>query len=395
MTIAVYDHAPKPPGSLDPATTITAVVELSKRTWLVGGHVPGLERRPLKKTEDRAAGLLRILTNWRKRAEQAGRSIAHIVVAFEAGRDGFWLARWLRRTGIEAFVIHPSSIPVPRGARVKTDRIDTGMLLRAFSAWLRGEPDACRMVAIPAREEEDLRRPSRERAELVTERTRLRNRIRSLLTVHGLSEINPNSPATFRKLEQLRTAEGEPLPPHARAEIERLFERLALVKNQIKVIEADYARRTVENKRVEGEHSFAAQARRRFQQLVTVTGMGAATAATLVAEVFMRNFADRRALARFVGLTGTPDESGSRRRDRGLMKAGSARVRHIMIQLAWRMLYHQPNSALVQWYRDRVAKANGAGRKTFIVALARKLLIALCRFVQSGQVPEGMRLATV
>jgi transposase len=395
MTIAVYDHAPKPPGSLDPATTITAVVELSKRTWLVGGHVPGLERRPLKKTEDRAAGLLRILTNWRKRAEQAGRSIAHIVVAFEAGRDGFWLARWLRRTGIEAFVIHPSSIPVPRGARVKTDRIDTGMLLRAFSAWLRGEPDACRMVAIPAREEEDLRRPSRERAELVTERTRLRNRIRSLLTVHGLSEINPNSPATFRKLEQLRTAEGEPLPPHARAEIERLFERLALVKNQIKVIEADYARRTVENKRVEGEHSFAAQARRRFQQLVTVTGMGAATAATLVAEVFMRNFADRRALARFVGLTGTPDESGSRRRDRGLMKAGSARVRHIMIQLAWRMLYHQPNSALVQWYRDRVAKANGAGRKTFIVALARKLLIALWRFVQSGQVPEGMRLATV
>jgi transposase len=395
MTIAVYDHAPKPPGSLDPATTITAVVELSKRTWLVGGHVPGLERRPLKKTEDRAAGLLRILTNWRKRAEQAGRSIAHIVVAFEAGRDGFWLARWLRRTGIEAFVIHPSSIPVPRGARVKTDRIDTGMLLRAFSAWLRGEPDACRMVAIPAREEEDLRRPSRERAELVTERTRLRNRIRSLLTVHGLSEINPNSPATFRKLEQLRTAEGEPLPPHARAEIERLFERLALVKNQIKVIEADYARRTVENKRVEGEHSFAAQARRRFQQLVTVTGMGAATAATLVAEVFMRNFADRRALARFVGLTGTPDESGSRRRDRGLMKAGSARVRHIMIQLAWRMLYHQPNSALVQWYRDRVAKANGAGRKTFIVALARKLLIALWRFVQSGQVPEGMRLATI
>jgi transposase len=173
MTIAVYDHAPKPPGSLDPATTITAVVELSKRTWLVGGHVPGLERRPLKKTEDRAAGLLRILTNWRKSAEQAGRSIAHIVVAFEAGRDGFWLARWLRRTGIEAFVIHPSSIPVPRGARVKTDRIDTGMLLRAFSAWLRGEPDACRMVAIPAREEEDLRRPSRERAELVTERTRL------------------------------------------------------------------------------------------------------------------------------------------------------------------------------------------------------------------------------
>ena len=395
MTIAVYDHAPKPPASLDHATTITAVVELSKRTWLVGGHVPGLERRPLKRAEDRAAGLLRILTTWRKRAEQAGRTIARIVVAFEVGRDGFWLARWLRRTGIEAYVIHPSSIPVPRGARVKTDRIDTGMLLRAFLAWLRGEPDACRMVAILTREEEDLRRPSRERAELVTERTRLTNRIRSLLTVHGLSEINPNTPATSRKLAQLRTAEGQPLPPNARAELERLFERLALVKKQIKAIEADYARHTAENKRVKGEHDLAAQARTLFQQLVTVTGVGAATAATLVAEVFMRSFADRRALARFVGLTGTPDESGSRRRDRGLMKAGSARVRHIMIQLAWRMLYHQPNATLVQWYRDRVAKANGAGRKTFIVALARKLLIALWRFVQSGEVPEGIRLATV
>jgi transposase len=260
------------------------------------------------------------------------------------------------------------------GARVKTDRIDTGMLLRAFSAWLRGEPDACRMVAIPTREEEDLRRPSRERAELVTERTRLRNRIRALLTLHGLSEVNPNTPATCRKLAQLRTAEDEPLPPNARAELERLFERFALIKKQIKGVEAAYGRHTAENMRGAGEHDLAAQAQRFFQQLVTVTGMGAATATLLVAEVFMRRFADRRALARFVGLTGTPDESGSRRRDRGLMKAGSARVRHVMIQLAWRMLYHQPNATLVQWYRDRVAKANGAGRKTFIVALARSVL---------------------
>jgi transposase len=193
----------------------------------------------------------------------------------------------------------------------------------------------------------------------------------------------------------LHTADGALLPPNARAEIERLFERLALIKKQIKVIEAYYAGHTAEKKRIDGERSLAAQARRRLQQLVTITGIGATTAATLVAEVFMRSFADRRALARFVGLTGTPDESGSRRRDRGLMKAGSKRVRHIMIQLAWRMLYHQPNAGLVQWYRDRVAKANGAGKKTFIVALARKLLIALWRFVQSGEVPEGMRLATV
>jgi transposase len=355
------------------------------------GHVPGLERRPLKRTEDRAAGLLGILTTWRGKAEQAGRTIARIVIAFEAGRDGFWLARWLRCNGIEAYVIHPSSVPVPRGARAKTDRLDTGMLLRAFSAWLRGEPDACRMVVIPSLEQEDLRRPSRERAELVTERTRFGNRIRALLTLHGLSEVNPNTPATRRKLAQLRTAEGELLPRNARAELERLFDRLDLVKKQIKEIEADYARYPTGSIAVVGD--LAAQAQRLFQQLVTITGVGGTTAATLVAEVFVRSFADRRALARFVGLTGTPDESGSRQRDRGLMKAGSARVRHIMIQLAWRMLYHQPNAALVHWYRDRVAKANSGGRKTFIVALARKLLIALWRFVQTEEIPAGMQLA--
>ena len=393
MTIAIFDHAPKPPGSLDHTTTITAVVELSKSIWLVAGHVPGLERRPLKRTKDRAAGLLGILTAWREKAEQAGQTITRIVIAFEAGRDGFWLARWLRRNGIEAYVIHPSSVPVPRGARAKTDRLDTGMLLRAFSAWLRGEPDTCRMVAIPSPEEEDLRRPSRERAELVTERTRLVNRIRALLTLHGLGDVNPGTPATRRKLTQLRTAEGDPLPRNACAELERLFDRLELVKKHIKTIEADYPRQHTGDIGIVGERDLADQARRLFQQLVTITGIGGTTAATLVAEVFVRTFADRRALARFVGLTGTPDESGSRRRDRGLMKAGSARVRHVMIQLAWRMLYHQPNAALVHWYRDRVAKANSGGRKTFIVALARKLLIALWRFVQTGEVPAGMQLA--
>lgn len=138
MTIAIFDHTPKPPASMDHATTITAVVELSKRTWLVAGHVPGVERRPLKRTEGRAADLLRILTTWREKAEQAGRTITRILIAFEAGRDGFWLARWLRRNGIEAYVIHPSSIPVPRGVRVKTDRLDTGMLLRAFFGLAKG-----------------------------------------------------------------------------------------------------------------------------------------------------------------------------------------------------------------------------------------------------------------
>jgi transposase len=275
---------------------------------------------------------------------------------------------------------------------VKTDRLDTDMLLRAFSAWLRGEPDACRVVAIPTREEEDLRRPSRERASLVSEKTRLSNRIRSLLALHGLIRISPHSPAVRNKLGELRTAEGEALPPNARAELGRLFERLDLVRRQVKAVEVDCAAR-VAGARHERQPSADARAWGMVQQLERLVGVGASTATTLVAEVFVRRFSDRRALARFVGLTGTPDESGSRRRDRGLMKAGSARVRHVMIQLAWRLLYHQPDAALVRWYRQRVDKANSAGRKTFIVALARKLLIAMWRFVNQGELPTGMLLA--
>jgi transposase len=384
----MQDDTTKPPVAFDHEATIIAVVELSRNVWMVAGRVPGLARRPVKKTAERAAGLLRILRNWQAEAERTGRQLERVIVAFEAGRDGFWLARLLRRQGIESYVIHPVSIPVPRGVRAKTDRLDTDMLLRALSAWLRGEPDACRMAAIPSLEEEDLRRPSRERAALTTEKTRLINRIRALLTLHGLVTTSP-TPATHKKLDQLRTAEGEALPANTRAELGRLFERLALVKQQLKAIEIEVTRTGP----VDGEAPLTTHALAMVGQLATVVGMGTNTAMVLVTEVFIREFPDRRALARFVGLTGTPDESGSRRRDRGLIKAGSSRVRHVMIQLAWRLLYHQPDCTLVHWYRGRVEQANGAGKKTFIVALARKLLIALWRFVRDGEVPDGMRLA--
>lgn len=377
--------------ALDHDTTIIAVVELSLKTWVIAGHVPGLDRRPVKKTAGRAEGLKRVLATWRAEAERSGRRVERVVVAFEAGRDGFWLARLLCREGIEVYVIHPASIPVPRGRRAKTDRLDTDMLLRAISAWLRGEPDACRMAAIPSAEEEDLRRPSRERTNLKTERTRLINRIRSLFALHGLVGINPNTPATRSKLDTLCTAEGDVLPPNLRGELDRLFDRLDLVKRQIKAIESARDERMAAAGK--DETTLTGQALAMIAHLLTLTGMGATTASVLVSEVFVRKFRDRRALARFVGLTGTPDESGSRRRDRGMMKGGSARVRHVMIQLAWRMLRHQPDCALVRWYRERVEKANGAGKKTFIVALARKLLIALWRFVSEGVVPEGMRFA--
>src|SRR5215218_5363501 len=282
--------------TLDQASTLIAVIEMSQSSWLVAAIVPGIARHPLKKINADETMLLGLLRRWQDEAAQAGRTITRIAVAYEAGRDGFWLARWLRARGIEAYVIHPTSIPVSREhRRAKTDRLDPELLKRAFLGWLRGEPDHCSMAAIPTLDEEDAKRPSRERETLVSERTRLVNRI----------------------------------------------------------IE---------------------------------------TADMLVHEVLSRNRRDRRAVARYAGLTGSPDESGAKRRERGLAKVGNARVRRGMLQLAWRFLLFQKESALTQWHRARTADARGGTRKTMIVALARKLLIALWRLVTTGEAAQGLAL---
>src|SRR5690242_15453557 len=172
--------------ALDQNSTVIAVIEMGQSNWLVAGIIPGVDRQPLKKLEPNAEGLLRLLRRWQDEATRAGRTINRMAVAFEAGRDGFWLARWLRAGGIEAYVIHPASIPVSREhRRAKTDRLDTALLKRAFLGWLRGEPDHCSMVPIPTLDEEDAKRPSRERETLVSERTRLVNRIKGTLVRLG------------------------------------------------------------------------------------------------------------------------------------------------------------------------------------------------------------------
>src|SRR3954463_10399899 len=253
---------------LDQEHTIIAVIEMSQSSWLVAGVVPGIERQPLKKLAPDQDALLKLLHRWREEAGQAGRAITRIAVAFEAGRDGFWLARWLRAHGIEAHVIHPTSIAVSREhRRAKTDRLDPAPLRRVFLGWRGGEPDHCPMAAIPTLEEEDARRPTRERESLVGERTRIVNRIKA---------------ARSERLEQAG-AEG----PNAMVRL-----------------------------------------------LAQVVGVGLETADMLVHEVLSRNLRDRRAVARYAGLTGSPDESGNRRREKGLAKAGNARVRCGMIQLA-------------------------------------------------------------
>ena len=345
--------------------------------------MPGVERQPLKKLAIDESALLKLLNRWREEAEKAGRKIERIAVAFEAGRDGFWLARWLRARGIEAHVIHASSVAVSREhRRAKTDRLDTELLKRAFLGWLRGERDHCKMVAIPTMEDEDAKRPNRERESLVGEQTRIVNRMKAALSRLGIRGFNPKLKKAAERLEDLRTPEDKPIP-NTLAELRRDIERRRLISDQIRQIE-DARLERLERMPNEGPHAMV-------RLLARVIGVGIETADMLVQEVLSRNMRDRRAVARYAGLTGSPDESGTRRREKGLARSGNARVRRGMIQLAWRFLMFQKDSALAQWFRARTENARGT-RKTMIVALARKLLIALWRLVTTGEVPAGVVL---
>ena len=380
-------------------STLIAVIELSQSSWLVAGIVPGLERQPLKKLEPDQEALLRLLRRWQDEATKAGKAITRIAVAFEAGRDGFWLARWLRARGIEAHVIHPTSVAVSREhRRAKTDRLDTELLKRAFLGWLRGEPGHCGMAAVPTLEEEDARRPNRERECLVGERTRIVNRVKAGLARLGIRGFKPTLRNAPERLEALRTPEGGALPPNTLAELRRDMARLRLVAEQIKQVEEARLARLEQQpaagqqQPAAGQQQPAAGQTAMVQLLVRVVGVGTETADMLAHEILSRDLRDRRAVARYAGLTGAPDESGSRRREKGLAKAGNARVRRGVIQLAWRFLLHQKDSALARWYRARTADARGGTRKTLIVALARKVLIALWSLVTTGATPEGLVL---
>ena len=370
--------------ALQQNNTIIAVIELSLNSWLVAGIVPGGERHPLKKLSVDEKLLLQLLYRWRDEAVKAGHMITRMAVAFEAGRDGFWLARWLRARGIEAYVIHPTSVAVPREhRRAKTDRLDTELLKRVFLGWLRGEPDHCSMAAIPSLQEEDAKRPTRERENLVGERTRVVNRMKACLVRFGIRNFKPTLRKAPKRLNALCTPEGDPLPPNTLAELRRDMARLRFIIDQINEIEAARLQR-LELAPAEAPHAMV-------RLLARVIGVGIETADMLVHEVLSRNLRDRRAVARYAGLTGAPDESGNKRREKGLAKAGNARVRRGMIQLAWRFLIFQKDSALARWYRTRTESA-GKKRKTMIVALARKLLIALWRLVTIGEVPAGVLL---
>ena len=357
-------------------------LELSRSTWLVTSLSPNSDKMS-KHTI--AAGdafkLLALLTRLRGRAEQLVGGSLSIAVIQEAGLDGFWVHRSLEANDIESHVVDPASIAVSRRRRrAKTDGIDGESLLRTLLAWKRGEPRVCEMVVPPTPEQEDSRRLSRERAILLRERVQHVNRIKGLLAGQGITDYDPLHKGRRTRFNGLTTGDGRPLPGRLKAELLRELARIELLLSQIADLEAE--RNAAIKPDVEGRPS-------PITLLTQLKAIGPQIGAVLYHEGLYRNFTNRRDVAAYAGLVPTPWRSGSIDREQGISKAGNPRLRHIMIELAWLWLRHQPGSALSGWFRARVGNERGRIRRITIVALARKLLIALWRYVTQGEVPEG------
>ena len=315
-----------------------------------------------------------------------------IIVIQEAGLDGFWIHRKLEDEGIESWVVDSASIATSRRRRrAKTDRIDGEALLRALLAYKRGEPRVCAMVRAPTPEEEDNRRLCRERKTLVAERVEHVNRIKGLLFSQGVSDYKPLRSDRRQRLDALKTGDGRPLAPHLKTQIDRELDRLELLIKQIKAVEKErdaLLASPAESAAAPAPRALANGAQRPAM-LMELNGIGAEITAVLWSEGFFRSFANRRQVAAYAGLAGTPWQSGSVALEQGVSKAGNRRLRTTMIELAWLWLRHQPDSALSRWFHERVQRNGGRQRKSTIVALARKLLVALWKYVTAGVVIEG------
>ena len=376
---------------VDYETTLVLALEVSNKSWVLAAHVPGIGQVKAKQViAPNTEALEAAIERYRGRAAVSGRTVERVILVYEAGYGGFWLARWLEARGTEVHVIQPSSVPVERKRRrAKSDTIDAELLLRTLLAWLRGEPRVCSMVPVPDEAQEDARRPSREREELLRERVSLTNRIGAVLTTLGVDgfSFRPLRKDRRAQLEALRTPFDKPIPEHARAKILRSIDRLELVLAQIAALEGK--RDAV----VEQEEPGAAE--KMIQALVLLRSIGAQTATVLVYEAFVRQFCNGKALGSYAGLTGTPFNSGGSEREQGISKAGNRRLRATMGELAWLWLRYQPESALSKWFRERLGGAKGRMKKVLIVAMARKLLIALWRYATLGVIPEGAVLKPV
>jgi transposase len=370
--------------------TIFVAIELSQKSWLVTLHSPDKGKMSRHRLEGGDhAGLLALIGRERDRAARALGAVPAVVSCYEAGYDGFWLHRLLLAAGITNYVFDPASIAVDqRARRVKTDRIDGEKMLRTLMAYLRGEPRVVRIVRVPAPEQEDARRASRERGRLVKEQTAHTTRIKALLRLMGMAVGNPRRRDWLSWLSAQRDWQGQAVPPRMLAEIKYEHARLMLVREQLEGLaqasaQADPA-------------PAATQMAERSELLLRLKCLGPAFATTLASEVFYKDFRNRREVASYFGLTPSPWQSGGTDRDQGISKAGNPRARCAAIELSWLWLRHQPESALTRWFRSRTHNnASKRNKRVAVVALARKLMVALWRYLTTGLVPEGALLKAV
>jgi transposase len=374
-----------PAAAHDDAVRCLLAIELSKKSWIVAVNTPlsdKVSRYTLKPCDGKE--LLDLCGRIRTRVAKETNKHVEMVSCYEAGYDGFWLHRLFEAHGICNYVIDPASLQVNRRARqAKTDHVDAERMLRSLMAHLRGDPKVWSVVRVPSVAEEDDRRLHRERDRLIGERIQHVNRIKGLFAIHGIYDYEPLRRDRMQRLEQLRTANGRTLPPRLKAEILRELQRLELVLGMIRTIEAE--RDAIVLAKTEAVHGSA----KKIQRLAKIKSIGPEFATTLVGEVFYRSFDNRKQLASYVGLTPAHFQSGPTCRDQGISKAGNTRARTVMIELAWLWLRYQPDSTLSDWFRDRVGKLKGRIRRITIVAVARKLLIALWRYLETGLVPTG------
>ena len=359
-------------------------LELSRSTWLITSLSPGGGEKMSKHAvrSGDVAGLLGQLETLKEKARARTGKRFRIIVIQEAGLDGFWIHRVLRSEGIESHVVDAASILVSRRRRrAKTDKIDGETLVRTLLAYKRGEPRVCSMVKPPTPEEEDCRRISRERKTLIAERVKHVNRIKGLLFAQGIGDYEPLRRDRRARLETLQTGDGRALPVHLKAQVVRELDRLELIEKQLQQVEAARDELMVRD----ATANAAAPAAR----LLQVKGVGAEFANVLWSEGLYRPFDNRRQLAAYAGLAPTPWQSGSVAHEQGVSKAGNPRLRTTMVQMAWLWLRHQPASNLSLWFHQRVERNGGRLRKTLIVALARKLLVALWQYATCGVVIEG------
>jgi transposase len=355
-------------------------LELSRSKWLVTSLSPGGGEKMSRHvvTGGDIPGLLDHFVELQRKAEVRRGQSFRIISIQEAGLDGFWIHRVLEREGIESYVVDPASIATSRRRRrAKTDRIDGEALVRALLAYNRGEPRVCAMLRVPTPEEEDRRRLVRERKALTNERIRHVNRIKGLLFSQGVSGYEPLRGDRRKRLDTLATGDGRPLPPALKAQISRELDRIELLIQQIK---------DVEDAR---DAMLVAADMPAPALLLSLKGIGPEFAAVLWSEGLSRRFDNRRQVAAYAGLAPTPWQSGQIDYEQGVSKSGNPRLRSTLVQVAWLWVRHQPNSALSQWFVTRVTQNGGRYKKTAIIALARKLLVALWKYVNAGVVIEG------